>query len=40
MDIVKAVETYITRMVSEPNAMKVLLLDTHTVRPLYDILFT
>ena len=32
MDVFKAVETYITRMVSEPSAMKVLLLDTHTVR--------
>ena len=32
MDVIKAVETYITRMVSEPSAMKVLLLDTHTVR--------
>ena len=32
MDVVKAVETYITKMVSTPNAMKVLLLDTHTVR--------
>ena len=31
MDVVKAVETYITKMVSVPNAMKVLLLDTHTV---------
>ncbi|THG93099.1 hypothetical protein EW026_g8037 [Hermanssonia centrifuga] len=31
MDIVKAIETYITKMVSVPNAMKVLLLDTHTV---------
>ncbi|KAI0753897.1 Sec1-like protein [Irpex lacteus] len=30
MDVVKAVETYITKMVSTPNAMKVLLLDTHT----------
>ncbi|KIP09648.1 hypothetical protein PHLGIDRAFT_126102 [Phlebiopsis gigantea 11061_1 CR5-6] len=30
MDVVKAVETYITKMVSEPSAMKVLLLDTHT----------
>ncbi|CAL1712702.1 unnamed protein product [Somion occarium] len=30
MDAVKAVETYISKMVSEPNAMKVLLLDTHT----------
>lgn len=32
MDVFKAVETYITKMVSEPSAMKVLLLDTHTVR--------
>ena len=32
MDVFKAVEMYITRMVSEPSAMKVLLLDTHTVR--------
>lgn len=30
MDVVKAVETYITKLVSEPSAMKVLLLDTHT----------
>ncbi|KAI9510581.1 Sec1 family-domain-containing protein [Russula earlei] len=30
MDVVKAVETYITRMVSVPSAMKVLLLDSHT----------
>ncbi|KAF7985600.1 hypothetical protein HWV62_3903 [Athelia sp. TMB] len=30
MDVVKAVETYITRLVSVPSAMKVLLLDTHT----------
>ncbi|KAF8442956.1 Sec1-like protein [Boletus edulis BED1] len=30
MDVVKAVETYITKMVSTPSAMKVLLLDTHT----------
>ena len=32
MDVFKAVEAYITKMVSEPSAMKVLLLDTHTVR--------
>lgn len=32
MDVIKAVETYITKMVSEPSVMKVLLLDTHTVR--------
>ncbi|KAI0695976.1 Sec1-like protein [Cytidiella melzeri] len=30
MDVVKAIEAYITKMVSTPNAMKVLLLDTHT----------
>ncbi|KDQ62502.1 hypothetical protein JAAARDRAFT_121394 [Jaapia argillacea MUCL 33604] len=30
MDVVKAVETYITKMVSSPSVMKVLLLDTHT----------
>lgn len=30
MDVVKAVETYVTKMVSTPSAMKVLLLDSHT----------
>ncbi|CCA69277.1 probable vacuolar protein sorting protein VpsB [Serendipita indica DSM 11827] len=30
MDVVKAVETYVTKMVSTPNAVKVLLLDSHT----------
>ncbi|GBE83113.1 Vacuolar protein sorting-associated protein [Sparassis crispa] len=30
MDVVKAVETYITKLVSEPSSMKVLLLDAHT----------
>ncbi|TEB18404.1 Sec1-domain-containing protein [Coprinellus micaceus] len=30
MDIVKATETYVNRMVSSPSAMKVLLLDSHT----------
>ncbi|TBU47418.1 Sec1-like protein [Dichomitus squalens] len=30
MDVVKAVETYITKMVSTPPSMKVLLLDNHT----------
>lgn len=30
MDVVKAVETYVTKMVSVPSAMKVLLLDSHT----------
>ena len=34
MDVVKAVETYITKMVSTPSAVKVLLLDSHTVRPI------
>lgn len=32
MDVTKAIETYITKMVSEPSAIKVLLLDSHTVR--------
>ncbi|KAJ2919193.1 hypothetical protein MD484_g1236, partial [Candolleomyces efflorescens] len=31
MDVVKAIETYINKMVSTPSAMKVLLLDSHTV---------
>ena len=30
MDVVKAIETYVNKMVSTPNAIKVLLLDTHT----------
>ncbi|KAF8895370.1 Sec1-like protein [Infundibulicybe gibba] len=30
MDVLKAVETYVTKLVSEPPSMKVLLLDTHT----------
>ncbi|KAG8815219.1 vacuolar protein sorting-associated protein 45 [Serendipita sp. 401] len=30
MDVFKAVETYITKMVSSPSAVKVLLLDSHT----------
>ncbi|KAJ7069672.1 Sec1 family-domain-containing protein [Mycena amicta] len=30
MDVVKAVETYVSKLVSTPNAMKVLLLDSHT----------
>ncbi|KAF8807133.1 Sec1-like protein [Phlegmacium glaucopus] len=30
MDVVKAVETYVSKMVSTPSSMKVLLLDTHT----------
>lgn len=32
MDVVKAVETYVTKLVSSSSAMKVLLLDSHTVR--------
>lgn len=31
MDVFKAVETYLTKMVSTPSAVKVLLLDAHTV---------
>ncbi|KAH7105143.1 Sec1-like protein [Auriculariales sp. MPI-PUGE-AT-0066] len=30
MDVVKAIETYVTKMVSTPSSMKVLLLDSHT----------
>ncbi|KAH9980329.1 Sec1-like protein [Lactifluus volemus] len=30
MDVVKAVETYIVKMITVPSAMKVLLLDSHT----------
>ncbi|KAJ7795610.1 Sec1-like protein [Mycena olivaceomarginata] len=30
MDVVKAVETYVSKLVSTPNSMKVLLLDSHT----------
>ncbi|KJA16499.1 hypothetical protein HYPSUDRAFT_147686 [Hypholoma sublateritium FD-334 SS-4] len=30
MDVIKAVETYINKLVSTPTSMKVLLLDTHT----------
>ncbi|PVG02686.1 putative vacuolar protein sorting protein VpsB [Serendipita vermifera] len=30
MDVFKAVETYVTKMVSTPSAVKVLLLDSHT----------
>ncbi|KAJ3834993.1 Sec1 family-domain-containing protein [Lentinula raphanica] len=30
MDVVKAVETYVSKIVAEPSAMKVLLLDSHT----------
>lgn len=32
MDVVKAVETYIAKLISVPPSMKVLLLDGHTVR--------
>ena len=32
MDVVKAIETYVTKMVSTPSVMKVFLLDSHTVR--------
>jgi len=31
MDVVKAIETYVNKMVATPLAMKVLLLDSHTV---------
>lgn len=32
MNVVKAVETYIMKMIETPATMKVLLLDSHTVR--------
>jgi hypothetical protein len=32
MDVTKAVGTYIDKMLSNPAAIKVLLLDSHTVR--------
>ena len=35
LDVVKAVQQYITKMVSEVTGMKVLLLDTETVRLLW-----
>lgn len=31
MDVTKAVETYIDKMISNPATIKVLLLDSHTV---------
>ena len=31
MDVLKAVQTYIQKMVAEASGMKVLLLDAHTV---------
>ena len=31
MDVVKAVETYISKLIAVPQTMKVLLLDAHTV---------
>ncbi|KAF9013529.1 Sec1-like protein [Cyathus striatus] len=30
MDVIKAVETYVTKLIANPSAVKVLLLDTHT----------
>ncbi|KAJ7928017.1 Sec1-like protein [Mycena leptocephala] len=33
MDVIKAVETYVSKLVSTPTSMKVLLLDSHTVCP-------
>jgi hypothetical protein len=32
MDVLKAVQTYVTKMITEVSGMKVLLLDAHTVR--------
>ena len=33
MDALKAVQTYITKMLDEVSGMKVLLMDAHTVGP-------
>lgn len=33
MDVLKALQTYISKMITEVPGMKVLLLDSHTVRP-------
>lgn len=33
MDVLKAVQTYVTKMITEVPGMKVLLLDAHTVSP-------
>lgn len=38
MDVVKAVETYVNKLVATPSSMKVLLLDTHTVRFLFQFI--
>lgn len=32
MDVLKAVQTYVIKMITEVPGMKVLLLDAHTVR--------
>jgi hypothetical protein len=40
MDVFKAVETYLTKMVSTPSAVKVLLLDSHTVGINFRIVYT
>lgn len=34
MDVLKAVQTYVNKMITEVTGMKVLLLDAHTVSPL------
>lgn len=39
MDVLQAVKTYATKMVSNPNAIKVFLLDTHTT-PIVSLAFT
>jgi ABC-type uncharacterized transport system ATPase component len=31
MDVLKAVQTYVNKMITEVSGMKVLLLDSHTV---------
>lgn len=39
MDVVKAVETYVSKMISMPSSMKVLLLDSHTVCCRYSLAY-
>lgn len=40
MDVLKAVQTYVMRMITEVPGMKMLLLDAHTVRSSTSILGT
>lgn len=40
MDVLKAVQTYVMKMITEVPGMKVLLLDAHTVRFAFRLRFT